>query len=571
MRKSIGIFIFNLLFLVAFSLHINAQSLPVGTLALDDAYRRAQLLGRIDSSISFTSFPLFPSTSFKEKEKFDSNWKAKDVLININEKKGFVKLLPITWLQQYDSHHPESVNDGAMIPARGYQTIFSAGLYAQFGPLSIQLKPEIVFAQNKSYQGFPEKRVDKVWTDQLWYEMYNYNFNKIDLPERFGETNYKRIFWGQSSIRLTYGAISFGLSTENLWWGPGLQNSLVLSNTAPGFSHFTINTVKPIRTPIGSFEGQIIAGRLNNSGFFPPDTSRTYNGGPHLYEPKIDDWRYINGLIISYQPKWVPGFFIGATRSFQIYEKDMGSSLGAFNISDILPIFTSLSQKTDKEAVLNARKRDQHMSLFMRWVWLEGHGEVYAEYGRQSYFWDNQDLQVEPSFSGAYILGFRKLIPLTRRKDEYIQVNMELTQLAMNPATSNRKGQSWYLNDQVRAGYTNQGQLLGSGIGPGSNVQMLNVSWVKGIKQLGIQFERKVHNNDFQYTYIKDIRNHWVDLSATLHGEWNYKNLIFTAKIGLVDAMNYEWLYYPPPLPDFWTTGEDDFNFHGQLGLMYRF
>ena len=41
-----------------------------------------------------------------------------------------------------------------MIPNRGYQHIMSGGIYAEIGPLSIQLKPEHLFSQNKDFEGF---------------------------------------------------------------------------------------------------------------------------------------------------------------------------------------------------------------------------------------------------------------------------------------------------------------------------------------------------------------------------------------------------------------------------------
>ena len=147
-----------------------------------------------------------------------------------------------------------------------------AGLFAQYGPLTIQLRPEWVKAQNKDFEGFSNEN-----SDQKWYEYYEiYNF--IDLPEKFGHAPYQKSLWGQSSIRLNYGPMSMGLSSENLWWGPGKYNSLSMSNSADGFFHFTLNTSKPIHTPIGSFEGQIIAGRLVNSGFTPPDTTGIVTG-----------------------------------------------------------------------------------------------------------------------------------------------------------------------------------------------------------------------------------------------------------------------------------------------------
>ena len=76
-----------------------------------------------------------------------------------------------------------------------------------------------------------------------------------------------------------------GVSTENLWWGPGVRNSLIMSNNAPGFGHISFNTTAPVLTKIGSFEWQLISGVLQNSGLLPPDTARTFNG-QKLYEPQ---------------------------------------------------------------------------------------------------------------------------------------------------------------------------------------------------------------------------------------------------------------------------------------------
>jgi len=38
-----------------------------------------------------------------------------------------------------------------------------------------------------------------------------------------------------------------------------------MSNTASGFKHISLNTSRPINTPIGSFETQIVAGVLKSS------------------------------------------------------------------------------------------------------------------------------------------------------------------------------------------------------------------------------------------------------------------------------------------------------------------
>ena len=50
-------------------------------------------------------------------------------------------------------YHPYNRNNGSMGPNRGYQHILSAGIYAEIGPLSIQLKPEYLFQRIKILKG----------------------------------------------------------------------------------------------------------------------------------------------------------------------------------------------------------------------------------------------------------------------------------------------------------------------------------------------------------------------------------------------------------------------------------
>ena len=165
------------------------------------------------------------------------------------------------------------------------------GFFARLGPLTIQLQPELHYAENKPYSGYLDFNNANTW--DAYYATYNY----IDLPEKFGDLPFQSLSWGQSSIRLNAGPVSFGISNENLWWGPGYRNSLLMTNSAPGFKHFTLNTTSPIRTYIGNFEFQVVAGKLDSSGFPPPLPSKQSQIQPY-YLPKPHDWRYFNGMIL---------------------------------------------------------------------------------------------------------------------------------------------------------------------------------------------------------------------------------------------------------------------------------
>jgi hypothetical protein len=533
---------------------VKAQSLPVGTPLVEDYYRRKQLNGDLDSSVSFTVRPLLSINKSGEENIFrtDSTAIKGGGVTTFAQGRGSLQILPLSSQLQYDLDHPYGWNDGAMIPARGSQIAISGGIYAQYGLLSFQLRPEYIWAENKDYEGFNREH-EKIWSN--YYSVY---LNVSDIPERFGEKKYSRINWGQSSMRLTFDPVSIGLSNENLWWGPGKRSSILMSNNAPGFKHITINTTHPVKTSIGSIEGQMIAARLENSGFLPPEPNVVY-GGQFLYIPKRDDWRYLSGMVISYQPKWVPGLFFGMSSVSQKYGTDM-------NGSDYLPLVQLLKRERDQQRMA---------SVFARFLWPEAGSEIYFEYGRNANAGSFRDFLLDPEKSRAYIAGFTKLLPIKSEKDEFVQVAIEVTQLSQPSESTLISTGEWYTDIEVRQGYTNQGQVIGAGIGPGSNLQSLDLSWCKGLKKIGLQFERYEHNADFYnnaFADVSEIRKRWIDMSATAIFEWNYKNLLLNLRFSVIRSLNYQYWFIDHMIPNhYFGPGEDIINFRGQIGVTWRF
>jgi hypothetical protein len=551
-----------LAFLPAFAF---SQTLPVGTVGYEQAFRMGQLAGLQDSAVSFCIRPIYQDSAFPKGKPF------------------LFKILPITLLTQYTTDHPYSMNDGAMIPSKGFQMYTSAGVYAKIGPLTIQLQPEYVRAANLPFEAFPKEHPDYVWTE--YYKLHS----RIDLPERFGDVPYSRFSLGQSSVRLNAGPVSVGISNENLWWGPGFRNSLLMTNTAPGFKHLSVNTTRPIKTFLGSFEGQLVAGRLDASGYEITVPDSTNPGFVDYYTtPKRDDWRYFNGVVATWQPKWVPGLFIGASRAFEVYRVDLSTRL-----TNYLPVILPLSKVGTGNDSTGETDYNQLASLFMRWIWPKAHAEIYFEYGRDDHAWNFRDFFLEPEHSSAWVAGFRKMIPVGAAKGQFIDVAMELSHLE-NPQTSAlfRSSGPWYLHSGIRQGYTQQGQLLGAGIGPGSNMQTLEVSWVRGLgaerlggerlggersggeglKVIGLRLERYVHDNDFHYIVIRDIRAHWVDFMATLTAQFEIHQFLIFTQLSFINSYNYQHLYVPRIVIDpWWNPGVNTFNFQPQVGVSYRF
>jgi hypothetical protein len=541
-----------------------AQSLPVGTPLLDDYYRRQQLLGKIDSNVSFTIRPLFPAALkvndvFDPDSSFRKDSYTKTGPVIFGKGKGLIQILPLSWQQQFNSDHPYGWNDGPMIPAKGYQTMISGGMFFKFGPLSIQLRPEFVYAANPEFNGFASGHSDQ---DLINYYTYSYY---IDWPERYGNGPFSKAFWGQSSIRLTFGPASIGLSNENIWWGPGIRNSLIMSNNAPGFKHITLNTVCPIKTYIGSFEGQIIAGRLDASGFSPLNET-TLSNGSNIYIPKRDDWRYFTGFNLNYHPKWVPGLTLGLIRTFDAYEQDVTGVSGYF------PFFVPYQKQNTNNG--DPFPRDQLTSLYARWLFTKAQAEVYFEYGLNDNSYNFRDFIGSPEHSRAYIFGVRKMMPFRDSKNQHILFSAEITQLSQTPDRLVRDASGWYIHSGVTQGHTNQGQILGAGTGSGGNLQSMDISWISGLKKLGIGFERYEHNVDFARVAFPDINGNsrkWVDFAFALNGEWSYKNLIFNAKLQEIKSLNYEWVLKDYDPGKYYIPHNDVFNFHAELGVTYRF
>lgn len=543
---------------------LKAQTIPLGTPVIQDYLRRQQLLGKFDSAFSFNFRPInisknglgVDSIVFNTDEYFKT-------LGSFAKDKVKVKLLPFELRLAYDHNHPDSRNDGAMIRSRGLQTHISAGIYTELGPLTIQLKPEFIFAENKDYQGFPLKprHYESTWqTRYIW-------FNLIDEPERYGVNSYSRFTWGQSSIRLNKWGLSLGLSTENIWWGPAIRNSIMMSNNAQGFPHVTFNTQKPIKTAVGNFEGQFITARLESSGFNPPASDVVFRGRIS-FVPKPDDWRYYQGLSFSYSPKWISGLSLGFTRWVQQYYKNAEESGSYF------PIFQNLFRNNDKEVLGFNLRQDQAASLFGRWMWYDSKAEFYFEFAKNDASLNLRDLLVDTDHSRALTVGINKLFP-TSKKDQFWQFNFEWTQMSQTESRLLRNASSWYIHGTVIHGYTNNGEVLGSALGPGGNAQYLEVAKVRGFNRIGGAIERYVHNNDFNNAaFPDDFTRYWVDYNLYGFYEQRFNAMILSASLFYTYSFNYQWEVLfdpndPSAFPD--TPGVDRNNWNFDLKIAYSF
>ena len=69
-----------------------------------------------------------------------------------------IKPLPFKTTLQWVGDHPYDWNEGAMVPAKGYQQYLNAGVNLKWKHFELQLAPEVVMAQNLVFEGFSERQ-----------------------------------------------------------------------------------------------------------------------------------------------------------------------------------------------------------------------------------------------------------------------------------------------------------------------------------------------------------------------------------------------------------------------------
>ncbi len=102
----------------------------------------------------------------------------------------------------------------------------------------------------------------------------------------------------------------------------------------------------------------------------------------------------------------------------------------------------------------------------------------------------------------------------------------------------------------------------------------MDVSWVSGLKKLGVRLERYEHYTDLSNRIFPDINGNsrkWVDFAFALQGDWNYKNLIFNATLEEVKSLNYEWFLKDYNSTQYYIPHNTVYNLHAIIGVTYRF
>ncbi|HEU4882878.1 MAG TPA: capsule assembly Wzi family protein [Longimicrobium sp.] len=417
-------------------------------------------------------------------------------------------------LLAWNSRLPSSFLDGALWAGKGAGALVMAGVDVQVGPVRLIAAPELVYSANTQFDTLlpPEWR----GTDPpTYYPDWQRNEHSIDLPFRMGGDALSGVGAGQSSLTVRAGAVAFGAATENQWWGPAIRSALVLSNQAPGFGHLFLRTARPLRTPVGRVEARWVAGALRDSRFYAP----AHGGGER-------GWRTFSGAAVVVAPS--SGLSLGVART--VYAPADGAM-------DALAGGALVFTRWDQIGAIYPDPSEQITSFFGRLLMPRAGMEVYAEWARTRLPINFRDLLEVPEHSQGFTLGLQWLRPAGSGD---LRLQAEHTYLEESPTYAWRQNGSWYASDQVPQGYTNDGQVLGSPVGPGGSGQWLAVDWLRGRGRAGVYLQRVRWDQDAYYDQPGGF-NRYLAYDVSLFGGARAAWAVGGVRLDAEYALEHRW------------------------------
>jgi hypothetical protein len=463
----------SVLFLVLCSASVHAQSadstvctyrIPQGSPVFADARASLaytlSLLSKPERSDLFRASSL-PKQVCSDQYAFLQRWSVKTNY-------DVIDILPLQTYSLYQSAYPRSVNDGAAWHGVGWNLAATAGIQARWRFFSARVAPEQYYQQNTEF-----RRVANA--EPTLSEFANSFHADIDYPARFGNDGFTTSSLGQSYVQAEAGPVSATFGRENLWLGSARSYPILLSYTAPGFTHLRLGTQRPISLPFVNVEAHLLFGSVRESDFFDNQDAN-------------DDHLFTTSMIVL-QPKFLPELFLGVARSFHDSASVKGQNLSFFTSRIIETPFGASAGGNDAGNAAGL--------LLLRFVLPESGFEAYAEWSREDTPGGWVDVLRQPDWTQAYVLGFAKAMIYDNR---LFRVYGELTHLAESAASRSGRGYfSYYTHHIVRQGHTNDGQILGAAIGPGSNAQSLGVEFFDANARTDVRLERVRFDDDVYY------------------------------------------------------------------------
>ena len=300
--------------------------------------------------------PVYPKNNVKQSNLFYNSWYYyNDNIPNLENTSD-------KWIAKgsnfYNSIHYDYTNDFLIFSIEPY---FFSSENLNFNPLL-------------NFEGESQEHVDPIFL------ALNSNRYHVDTPY---------ISYGIRESQIIFHKNDFGIgfSNTNLWWGPGIHNSLHISNNTSGFNYFYLGTNSTKRVNKYGYNFKYIFSKLDKNIYEP------------YYTGLAGDITYFGSVITTL------GFF----RSFLSGGSSVTNDISILDAM-LLP-FEQLFKKDlyeDNNLEDPSDETDQTLSLFISFLFPEYKTKVFYEFGWNDHRWDIFDFFQHPDHSSAKMLGLRK-------------------------------------------------------------------------------------------------------------------------------------------------------------------
>jgi hypothetical protein len=285
------------------------------------------------------------------------------------------------------------INNG---PSR-FQVVFHSEVAYNSGAANLENMSDRWIGKGWSYfRSFNISRTGKYYAfsiEPFFFVNQNLKYLEPDRPEAYSRLNDNRyhdqlplvkLNFRETQLFLHYRGLGGGISNASMWWGAGLQSSLLMTNNTVQFPYLVLGTVHEQRIRNVGLNMQFFFSQLDDKNLAKP---------------------YFTALNLDATFYSVPIVTVGLSRLFVTPEKNI--SWKSALVQPFQVFYRSQLRTEDRPGGWSPD--DQMIIGFLRAVFPEAKMTLFFELGRGDHAENWTDLRRHPDHSVATIFGFRKV------------------------------------------------------------------------------------------------------------------------------------------------------------------
>ena len=326
----------------------------------------------------------------------------------------------------YNSDAPNLENMSNRWIGKGVSFFTSANIAYNSEHVFASIEPYYFISQNDDYD--EPQRLPK--------------FSHLNDNRPHIETPYTSVGVRETQLYLKHNGFGGGFSNANMWWGPGLHSSLMMTNNTTGFGHFMLGTINEKRINNWGFNGRYILSKF---------------GIKSKSEP------YYSGFIVNTTYYSIPTITIGFSRTFLSSGKNTDYDISLLEAA-LLPFeFVKIVKPNNQNDLLNLAS--QTFAGYINLRFPNSGTVLFLEWGRNAGPKSLKDFIITPDHSDAFTIGVRKYGLFNNIN---LFVALEYTNLAHSSFWKMKETHDWYGDIQFDY-YTYDGRHWAAHSGPDSD------------------------------------------------------------------------------------------------------